>query len=321
MSLLRGTRRALLGGKSGVTYLLRATFDAADQGFADAQVLDTFAEGIRDGQLTVVEVDGTLAIVSNKCAFTAQATPTWGDQGFYSQAITRSLGRGLLATINVTATAGQKHLMMEWAQSATIDFAGGGNLETGFYLLQDGGLAANFATDPTVTLSTYVASTDYSLAVVLGGSNSSAVPYYSGQAAASYLYGAHLFIKGGAFTTWTLLWITRLENTATLYPAVSDYSHAGTIDDFRVPDVDLSAVLQPTCLSTFTAANGTSLDAITPEVGGAWTEQSGDWDVQSNRANPDGAAIATVDSGLDDAIVDSAILRRGLLVSPGRQSQ
>jgi len=73
---------------------------------------------------------------------------------------------------------------------------------------------------------------------------------------------------------------------------------------FRVPDVDLSAVLQPVCLSLFTAANSTSLDAITPEVGGAWTEQSGDWDIQGNRANPDGVAFATVDSGESDCILD-----------------
>ena len=79
---------------------------------------------------------------------------------------------------------------------------------------------------------------------------------------------------------------------------------------FRVPDADLSAVLQPNNLSTFTAANGTSLDAITPEVGSVWVEQSGNWDIQGNRANQvtaTTATYATVDSGIADAIVDVVV--------------
>ena len=47
------------------TYLLNAPFTADDQGYSDAQVIDTEAEGITDGQLTVVETDGTFAVSSN----------------------------------------------------------------------------------------------------------------------------------------------------------------------------------------------------------------------------------------------------------------
>jgi hypothetical protein len=310
MTMLRGTRRALLGGNPGVTYLLRATFDAADQGYADAQVLDTFAEGIRDGQLTVVETDGTLAIVSNECATTAQASAAWGDLGFYSGAITKALGRGLLGTVNLGATNTQIVALDLFEAAGLVEtdelymflFSNDGILKCRVEVAGGGGGAQESG-----SVFSYSASTDYELAILMGGYDSNEVPWYSGQAAASYLYGVAFYIKGGTFTTWTLLWRTAYDNTSPLYAGVSSLDVVGTIDDFRVPDVDLSAVLQPTCLSTFTAANGTSLDAITPEVGGAWTEQNGDWDVQSNRANPDGAAIATVDSGLDDAIVDCVV--------------
>jgi len=82
---------------------------------------------------------------------------------------------------------------------------------------------------------------------------------------------------------------------------------------FRIPDVDLSPVLQPANLSTFSAPNGTSLDAITPEVGPQWVEQSGNFDIQANRANCTVLAaaptrsVATVSSGLSDCMVDSVV--------------
>lgn len=57
----------------------------------------------------------------------------------------------------------------------------------------------------------------------------------------------------------------------------------------------------PIHFSSFDASNGTSLDAFTPEWGNAWTEQLGDWDIQSNQANmssisgttPNGVATTT----------------------------
>jgi len=48
----------------------------------------------------------------------------------------------------------------------------------------------------------------------------------------------------------------------------------------------------------------------------SWTEQSGDWDIQSNRANPDGAAIATADVGQADVVVD-LVVNGGAAGQPG----
>lgn len=51
---------------------------------------------------------------------------------------------------------------------------------------------------------------------------------------------------------------------------------------------------------TFTGANGTGLDAHAMDVGGGWTEHSGDWDIQSNQARDTsgtGNTFATADAG------------------------
>jgi len=306
--MLIGTRRALLGARDACKYLLRATFDAANQGYTDAQVLDTAAEGVQKGQLTVVEVDGTLAIVSNKCAFTAQTTVAWGDLGFYSpQAITRALGRALLSTVNVDAnnTFGP---LLHWLDDADLD------PEDWIYFIsmQNSGWTHCQTYDGAAgelennEIFQHSASTDYQFAIVLGGYDSNGMPWRSGQASASFLYGAAFFIKGGTFTNWTLVWRSAQMNTATLYVGFQNSNSVGTIDNFRVPDRSYQAVLQPTCLSTFTGSNGTSLDAITPEVGGSWTEQSGDWDIQGNRASLATAAnsVATVASGISDILAD-----------------
>lgn len=306
MGLLLSTRRALLG-ISGIKYLLRAWMGGTTaQAYADAQVLDT-PEGVLDGTLTVVEKDGTLSVnASGECAFTAQATPTWGDLGVYSQAITRALGRGLLGTHNVGATTTQA-LVGNWSNAASLGLA------ARRYSLLFGISATIFAqiqnAVENVAVGTYAASTDYDYAIVLGGYDADGVPWRQGEPAASYLYGASLFIRGGAYTDWTLPWRTALDNTSTLYANFSNRNANGTLEKFRVPDVDLKAVLQPTALSTFIAANGTDLaTGYTPEVGGVWTERVGDWDIQGNAATPDDTAraSATIESSISDAFASVA---------------
>jgi len=121
------------------------------------------------------------------------------------------------------------------------------------------------------------------------------------------------FIKGGIYSAWTLIHKEPAGNTSTLYPAFANYSGSGIVDEIKIPDVDLSALLSPTVLSTFTASNGTSLDAITPEVGASWVEQNGDWDIQSNNANATGTPpaepnyIATQETGVADCYIRAKV--------------
>jgi len=287
----------------GVSYLLRlwkpAPPGTANQNYADAQVIDTVAEGASAGQLTVVEVDGTLSVVSNKMALTAQAMPSWGDLGGYSEAITRALGKGLLATFNLSSLL---NLMHGFASSQSA------GLTDRKYYTRFGGANLQVYGEDSAIVGAMSAATEYEFALVLGGYDSNGVPWRTGETAASYLYGAAMYAKGGIYTTWTLIWRYSTDNTTPLYAVIVGYDSVGTCDDYKIADVDLSAVLDTTALSTFDAANGTSLDAITPEVGGAWTEDLSDFDIQGNRANHTGAnvrAVAYVDLGIADCMIDS----------------
>lgn len=298
--------------KKKIKYLLRATFDADNQGYADDQVLDTVAEGVWDGQLTVVEDDGTLAIVSNKCAFTAQVSPTWGHLGLYSQAITRALGRGLLGIVR-TDLADKDFMPLLWNDTAEIYGTAGDALIYVLYFYGDATVRVRVYDEDSValeynSLGSYSVSTDYRLTIVLGGYHSNGAPWRSGQAAASYLYGAAFFIEGGAFADNTLIWRTAEISTATLYAAASSKDGVGTFDNFRVPDVDLSAVLQPNNLSLFTSAG--ELSAYTPELGGAWTEDIGDWDATGGVLQATTLGIATF-TGLADCLYDAKITMPG----------
>lgn len=280
-------------------YLLLARFNVANQGYADTQVLGP-PEGVNIGQLTVVEVDGALSVVANECAFTAQGTPVWTDLGFPSQAITKALGRGLLVIVNLSTW---EELGIGWDSVATVD-----DPDNFTYALQanatDGQIDVEGGTTIYTGLST---STDYRWCLLLGGYDVNGTPYYSGQTKADYVYGCWYLVEMGS--TWHLVWTKMTDNTATLYALFANLDGVGILDDIVVPDSDLSAVQAAvTNFSSFAAANGTDLaTGYTPEVGADWVEQSGDWDIQGNRANPDGAAVATIDSGISDILEDCIV--------------
>ena len=113
----------------------------------------------------------------------------------------------------------------EWLYLFTWAGSGADEFQTRVYDGAGNPLATNaFLSPPAAT-------TDYQLAIVLGGYDVNATPFYAGQTPADYLYGAAFFIKGGAFgSNWTLLWRTALGNTATLYAAFSNYDASGTLD-------------------------------------------------------------------------------------------
>lgn len=297
----------------GVTYLLQATFDADNQGYADAQVLDTEAEGVVDGQLTVVDTGaGTLAIVGNECHTDASASPGFDTTGAYSQAIAKVLGRTLLCEWSKSEVGSTSYTMpLQWTVVAGIAYSG---QEAALYAYQDDiRYRAGAGAQVPVVVGDVVAGTTYNSALVLGGYDSNGVPWHSG-AAGTYIHGGSLWVKGGVFTDWTLLWRDARNNTGTLYAAFQNpRSDQADFDEFRVPDADLSAVLEPLVKDTFTDDNGTSLDAHDPEVdaeGGGWTEQGGDSEIQGNRARAVGTTpgaqpywLATVETAVADALL------------------
>ena len=287
------------GVSLGCVYELLAQFHANNQEYTNGQVLTT-AEGVDAGQLTIVELDGSTRLVDKEMVYTAQSTPLWGDLGHYSEAITRTMGK-MVAWVQEVSLANSSAI--GWTNVQSADLSNAGNREAAYQITGGALLYARTAgASPAVLLDTISLATEYEFAIVLGGYDASQVPWYTG---ASYLYGAAFFIRGGTYTDWTLLWRTTLHNTNTLYHAFGNVSANLTLDDIRVPQSDYSSALVPIALSTFDAPNGTSLDAITPEVGGTWTENSGAWDIQGNRANQTVAShqFATIDTGESDHLI------------------
>lgn len=305
-----GTRRALLGvGEEIIGYLLRAAFSVGDVALNAGDVNTQAPGSVEDGTLTAVETDGTLAIVSNKLAFTAQVTPSYNDLGVYSQGLTKTLGKTLISIINKGAGG---IISFQLDTSATVRSP----INTpAFYNMYVSGAAVNSWRGALPTaIATMSGSTDHNFAVVMGGYDSNKTPWYSGQVAASYLYGVALYIEGGAYSTWTLLWKDAGNNTSPLYAVFLNYSAVGTVDNFRVPDADLSAVLKPNNLSTFGSAG--ELSAYSPDVGGVWAEDIGDWDTDGTSLVATTLGIGSF-TGLADAVYDAKITMPGAGTTAG----
>lgn len=135
--------------------------------------------------------------------------------------------------------------------------------------------------------------------------------------------GAFYFIKGGAFTNWTLLWSSTGVTDTPMAPVVAAINNGAGCSGphFRVP----AALWLPTPL----ASDGFSAWGTTDGLGHAegvagglgaggsglsWTSAIGAWDVLDGVAvcNPSGGiAAATVDSGKTDAITTAKVTRSG----------
>lgn len=238
---------ASIDEESGI-WLLRATWNAAaDQNYTDAQVLDTNTEGVEDGSLTVVETDGTLSVIGNKLAFTPQASEVWGDQGVFSNSVSRVVGLGLLSRVEVRLAdtdimpavfgdAGDvgltNQIYCHWLETN----------RTGRILVKDG---AGGGLEDARTVH-YFPYTDYEYLIVLGGFSTTQTVWESGSTS-GYEYGAHFFVKN-LLGEWCRTYATHHQNTATLYASVSNYLQSGRLDSIRIPDttnIDFTSVLSP----------------------------------------------------------------------------
>lgn len=295
-------------GGAGCTYELLARFNVANQGYANAQVLG-IPEGVDVGQLTVVDTStGTVTINANQLRLFGSIG--WDTTGTYSQGIAKSRGKLVGGKVTIANVANSCTWGLTDAATIAInnrDYAFSCVASVMYATIDDAGLRG------TILALTPVNGVQYEWAIVLGGYDASEVPWDSGEAG-TFDYGAAWFIKGGVYADWTLMWRDHAQNVATLYEMQQQNQNTNLdMDDLRVPTRNYSAVLQPTNKSTFTAANGTSLDAITPEVGGAWTERNGDWDIQGNKANvvnDTGSgpyAMATCGSGEADVFVRGTV--------------
>ena len=178
-------------------YLLRDEFDGV---VPAGSVNGTYSNS--GHTRTVVDTDSKLSVSGGVLNMAAHSTPAWGDPGLWYPAITRAAGTVLLAQIN--------------AADVTK------NLEVGWDTGQAGALNGNALRILSDTIKPYdsgaagpvvgvpVDATDYVVAIVLRAS------------------GAQYYIKGGTFTTWTKLWQSATDSTATLYAALANYDMVPT---------------------------------------------------------------------------------------------
>jgi hypothetical protein len=193
-----------------VTYVLRDEFITPDA----APVTSPRTTEPSGDTLTFVQTDGAFAISGNKLEVTAQTTPVWGDQGFYSSLITRAVGRAIRWEMT-PGTNGQMFLGIDDNQAVgsygqdlyNLFFSGNTSLK---YNIENRDHYSR-GLSPGVT---------YQLAMVLATD------------------GVHFLVKGGAqYPEWIRIYRSVWNTTDNLYVDFGNYDHTGSLDNLRVVDL------------------------------------------------------------------------------------
>jgi hypothetical protein len=303
-----------------IAYDLKATFTASNQTFTDAQVLDTAAEGVETGSLTVVDTStGTVKIVGNELEI--DPSGTWNTTGLYSNVITNTPGKAIFATIdNDTVDYNAQPLGTNIAGSiaqTTQLFYYQLNFDGKMYFkCKDG--AENYLSAAVLT-SSYTADTDYPMAIILGGFNAAGKPYIDGDTIDDFSYGVRAVrvIDGN----WVLEWVEPRTNENTIYAVtISEGKVFRHSNDFLIPTNPLtpSIMFQPIFMDTFQGTNDDQLVSNhTPEVvdsatgtGNPWESGSTTWTIQGNAASNTGyvatlnTAFLTDDMSISEGLFD-----------------
>jgi len=182
----------------------------------------------------VTDANSKLSISGGTMNF-ATGGVTWGDPGIWYPSVSRVAGRMLVGKINRalgSSIIGFGAATSGFPSDSVVYTDGSGNI------WHDGGSAV---------VGSEATGTDYITATILRGS------------------GSYTFIKGGAYTNWTLLWVKSTSSTATLYPGVSVGTNATvySADNIRIP----SALWLPTPLAydTFATDSATLTEGVGPD--------------------------------------------------------
>ncbi|MBW2635983.1 MAG: hypothetical protein JRC86_00400 [Deltaproteobacteria bacterium] len=216
---------------SPLSYLLKATFDSApNQTFSDAQVLDTPAEGVESGSLTVVDTStGTVKIVSGELEIVGDGT--YNKTGIVdSDGVSRLLGRGLFID---HIHASSNFSLIGFTNSSALSV----NIQFGVGIANT---VLNYWVTTPVPVGEIPTGARYSYLFLSGGFNSSGVPIKPGDTEADFLYGGRIFIKGGAFTSWTLMWLYTANNAATIHALINIAASPALFDNILIPTAPLT---------------------------------------------------------------------------------
>lgn len=198
---------SLSGGRGGYTWV--PEFDLWDD-FTTAEAAPLASPRTAEpgpGTLTLVQTDGQFSISGGKLAFPAQTTPVVGDLTFYGGSLARAAGRALVASVRFSSLAAGSTIGLSTGAYAYYPTYGFSYTTADVSAYPGGVVAAALAT-----------ATDYMVAAIMRGT------------------GAWVFIKGGIYTDWTLLYVAAT-GTGALYPGFGNYNNVGTLSTFRVLDL------------------------------------------------------------------------------------
>lgn len=210
------------------------------------------AQGVQKGSLTVVKTGGggsSVGVESEKLKLVGDNT-TYEATSFVGNAITKALGKAMFVTQGASASVNSR---FGFDESATSD----GNPDN-HYLRR---AAANeysfvFSGGFDAVVADITNTTDYQFLMLMGGADSNGIPFKVGDTVADFIYGMRVFIKGGAFTAWTLLAIDVNDNTSTLYPQFNMFTagQSTTFDNIYIPPnvLNVDTMFNPAFLSTST---------------------------------------------------------------------
>ncbi len=236
---------------SSRSYDLRANFKTVNKAFAHGRILNIDSDGIQSGSLTVVDTStGTVKVVGNELEITG--TGTWDETGVYSpDAVTRALGKALFMTW--TESNDNTYLGFNSAESVSINTVLGHRMSSDDIYTNKTGAIGHGGGNETKVVDNFTPGSTHQYLFLLGGYDASEIPFITGDTVADFTRGAAFFIKGGDFTTWTLLWKVSTDNTTPLYPMLQNQTATGNLgDNILIPTLPLNVdtMFNPAYLST-----------------------------------------------------------------------
>ena len=243
------------------------------------------------GARTVTDTESKLSVASGKLAISSgKAAPAFTDPALNYKAFTRVSGRALLCT----RTKVNSRFLFGWSGVTPVGANPSADNIHGYSPY--GTLVAIRGADLGALLSVGVFDNTqyYDVCTVLRAS------------------GAFYFFKGGAFTNWTLLYLTNTSSDTPLYPFKSVYDSSLGTDNIRIPKrLWLPSPLASDGFSTALTDGLATAEGIAGGLGSGgagltWNARVGTWQTAggvSNATALDGAiAIRTVDISTPDTI-------------------